>query len=183
MKKLCRLECLGLQGWSIRNNVFEYLQNIPENLHHPLSGDIALQTAYTFQLPLTSLSLEHCYEITNESLRIICQTFPRLAELCLSDSYRITHEGMECISSLKELRSLKLPCLPKVRRGRINYNDIGVSSLASSGVLSRLKTLQVVNISDESIDVIAHYTRHRSVHIPIAIIVVYTLLTLLHVDV
>jgi len=82
------------------------------------------------------------------------------------------------------MKLLKLPCLlPKVRRRRINYNDMGVSSLASPDVLIRLKTLQVVNISDESINVIAHCTRHRSVHNPIAIIVVYTLLTLLHVDV
>ena len=89
----------------------------------------------------------------------------------------ITSDGMKYISQMKCLRRLTLASL---RHRRVDDevssdsddsndsnddgNDGGVMILATSGVLSRLESLSVVGISDESMELIAPCTRRRSVN-------------------
>ena len=172
--KLRKLRCFGLLGWNINDTFFEYLVNNPGANITAIDDTVQPRRAPVHQLLLTNLVLKNCSNITNESLRYISMTMPRLFQLQLDDSDGITYEGLTYLTALKELRGLTLPCLRPTIGGGIklfsvtndngdNYNDIGVSSLATSGVLGRLEGLFVVGITDISMEVLARYTHCRYV--------------------
>jgi len=175
--ELRKLRCFAMLGWNINDAFFEYLVN--NSVGRPtaaestvIQNNVRFHAPTTSRLRLTQFHLKNCYDITNESLMYISLTMPDLIELCLEDCDGVTYEGVKCLSALKRLRKLSLPCLrPSVGGGNKrfsltdyngdNYNDMAIASLAKSGVLGRLETLFIVGITDKAMDVIAPHTRRR----------------------
>lgn len=125
-------------------------------------------------LPLRSLHVRNDRNITNASLKYISRSIPHLTELNLTSCNGITIDGMRYLAAMKELRLLTLPCLgptfdpdfpglKAIKRSEYccRYNDTGVRSLATSGVLGQLRLLSVVGVSDKSMKVISQCANAR----------------------
>ena len=164
LSKMTRLRRLELQRIGGINDEFFRCLVVDRS-----TGVVPTAAAAAPLLSLRCLTVDQL--ITNASLEYISRAnWPNLTELDLCMCSRITYDAMRYLSSIKQLHRLKLPCLrpfilqyelcAKDENGNY-YSDIGMNTLATSGVLNRLHSLTVSEISDRSMELIAQCTTPR----------------------
>jgi len=171
LSKLSRLKHLDLTACPVDDEFFKCLAEAVRRgeLVTPVTGgDARCAEAVFGQLPsLTSLNIDLCGPLTDISLQYLSQSLPHLKSLSVQCCYQITCDGMKYLSEMKCLRRLILPCL-RLRRlnGLVGYpgeeEDHAVTLLSEYGVLNRLDSLSIRDISDKAMALIAPCTRTRS---------------------
>jgi len=170
VRKLKRLRRLELQRIWINDEFFRCLV-VEDN---QVDADDVPSAAAVNPLSLTCLILDQ-HSVTNASLEYMSRAhLSDLTELDLCMCFRITYDAMRFLSSMKQLRRLRLPNLRPITPDGLKhqsardengnyYGDVGLSTLATSGVLSKLHSLTVLEISDTSIELLARCTTTRCV--------------------
>ena len=163
-RKLEQLRILDLRCNWINDDFFRCLAAERQSSKTDAPPDDAGDGRVTKVLPLRTLCLNDNGSLTGTSLKYISRYIPQLTELSLADCSGITYDAVKHISPMMNLRRLTLPCLRPFDHNfkllafgdqeREYYNDIGVSTLATSSVLRRLQSLSVVGISDQAMEVI-----------------------------
>ncbi|CAA2970078.1 F-box protein SKIP14-like [Olea europaea var. sylvestris] len=101
VERVCRSLCSAVQGDPLLWRTI----NIEQPLNERITDDVLLQLATRAQGNLQSLSLVECPRITDDGLRRVLETNPRLTKLCVPGCTRLTIEGI--LNNLKTFNSDK----------------------------------------------------------------------------
>ncbi|CAI9768758.1 unnamed protein product [Fraxinus pennsylvanica] len=101
VERVCRSLCSTVQG----DPLLWRTLNIDQPLNERITDDVLLQLATRAQGNLQCLSLVECARITDDGLRRVLETNPRLTKLCVPGCTRLTIEGI--LNNLKAFNSDK----------------------------------------------------------------------------
>jgi len=167
MRNLRQLRCLVLKDlYGFDDDFFESLFTADQRKEIGSSGDCRI-TAALAPLPLTEFHLSLVYGVTNESIKYISQSLPKLIELNVLYCDQITYNGLAYLSACTNLRRLTLWCPRTIRHSRVwtkadldedSYRDLkeGLSTILR--FLRQLDALVIVGCSYTSFEIMAKFS-------------------------